>query len=641
MRAGTNSRMSAEKEFLKNIMDLFRVEAGEHVAAIVSGLKGLALELPEAEKKKIIETLYREAHTLKGAARAVDASDIEAICRDLESEFSRLKKADLTEEILLNLRKHGDSLQFSCAAMFPQEQETVRISAARLDALLVQIEELRSARLVSAHIASELAKQGVSDLAVTAQKHSTALSALIDTILVELKEAAMLPFNTLEQYFEKVVKEVARDRGKIAEFRLEGGEVRIDKRILDEMKPAFVHVLRNAVDHGIESAEERSTLSKPGGGKIKMKISQMDATRIEITVSDDGRGIDVAGVKRAAAQTGLAEADALQLIFKSGVSTSPVVTDISGRGLGLAIVLEKVEALRGAISVETTAGRGTTFRMTLPSAVSTYRALLVMTCGNAFLIPTSHVEMVARVPSDSIKTVENRETVEIGGVVLGLVRLEDALKIARAGQSRDGKTSVVVLRSEDCRIAFPVDEILGEQEVMVKPLGSQLVRVRNVAGAAVLGDGSVVPVLKPADLLKSAAGLGEVPRKEIKKPEVARLSILVAEDSITARTLLKNILESAGYRVETAVDGTDALTKLKEGEYDLVVSDVDMPRMNGFELTAKIRADRNLAELPVILVTALEKREDRERGMEVGANAYIVKSSFDQSNLLETIRRFI
>jgi two-component system chemotaxis sensor kinase CheA len=188
-----------------------------------------------------------------------------------------------------------------------------------------------------------------------------------------------------------------------------------------------------------------------------------------------------------------------------------------------------------------------------------------------------------------------------------------------------------------------VDEVIEEREVLVKGLGRQLARVRNVAGAAVLGNGKVVPVLNPSDLVKSAVKAGVSPTVSTALGETpnGRKSILVAEDSITARSLLRNILESAGYDVQTAVDGVDALTSLKAGEFDLVVSDVDMPRMNGFDLTAKIRADQKLGELPVVLVTALESREDRERGIDVGAHAYIVKSSFDQSNLLEIVRRLI
>jgi len=202
---------------------------------------------------------------------------------------------------------------------------------------------------------------------------------------------------------------------------------------------------------------------------------------------------------------------------------------------------------------------------------------------------------------------------------------------------------VVILTSANQRIAFQIDEILHEQEVLVKTLGKQLVRVRNIAGATVLGTGRVVPILCVPDLLHFAVQSSDVatraPASVAQAAETKQKSILVAEDSITSRTLLRNILETAGYRVETSVDGVDAFTKLRSGDFDLVVSDVDMPRMNGFGLTAKIRGDKRFAELPVILVTALDSREDREHGIDVGASAYIVKGSFDQSNLLEVIRR--
>jgi two-component system chemotaxis sensor kinase CheA len=211
------------------------------------------------------------------------------------------------------------------------------------------------------------------------------------------------------------------------------------------------------------------------------------------------------------------------------------------------------------------------------------------------------------------------------------------------GDSTDAVPALVLGLAEK-RIAFFVDEVLSEQEVLVKSLGKQLARVRNIAGAAVLGTGQVVPVINVSDLLKSAVRQSVTPVKQAAAPveeEAEKKSVLVVEDSITARALVKNILEAAGYRVATAVDGIDGFTQLRSGQFDIVVSDVDMPRMNGFDLTAKIRADKKLSPLPVVLVTALESREDRERGIDVGANAYIVKSSFDQSNLLEIIRRLI
>jgi two-component system chemotaxis sensor kinase CheA len=387
-----------------------------------------------------------------------------------------------------------------------------------------------------------------------------------------------------------------------------------------------------------------------------MSISARNGSNVELLIADDGKGIDAGKVKAAAGKLrllsperaeSLGDQEALAFIFQPGVSTSPIITDISGRGLGLAIVKEKVEKLNGALSVETEAGQGTSFRIILPLTLARFHGVLVRVGEHLFVFPTSNVERVARVAKDDVKTVENRETITVKGQAVSLVRLHEALNLA-ATVAAGGQPDVlpaVVLTSGNQRIAFVVDEVLNEQEVLVKTLGKQLIRVPNIAGATVLGTGNVVPILNVPDLIASAvrtSGTGihaaAVPSEETEKK---RKSVLVAEDSITSRTLLKNILETAGYQVETAVDGVEALTKLRSGEFDLVVSDVDMPRMNGFALTAKIRADKKFLELPVILVTALDSREDREHGIDVGANAYIVKGSFDQSNLLEIIRRSI
>jgi two-component system chemotaxis sensor kinase CheA len=345
--------------------------------------------------------------------------------------------------------------------------------------------------------------------------------------------------------------------------------------------------------------------------------------------------------------------DMLQLIFISGMSTSPIITDISGRGLGLAIVREKVEKLGGTVSVQSRTGAGTTFLLLLPMTLATFRGVLVRVDEFIYVLPATNVERTLRVKKEDIRTIENRETIRLDGQILSMIRLRDTLELpARKNWSASNKfsgpeeasaLSIIILNSVEKRMAFLVDEVLQEQEVLVKGLGAQLKRVRNIAGATVLGTGKVVPVLNVSDLMKSAVLSAAVSRKETPAGQTPAGAgrILVAEDSITSRTLLKNILETAGFQVTTAVDGADALAQVRSKEFDLVVSDVDMPRMNGFELTAKIRADKKLGEMPVILVTALESRDDKERGIEAGANAYIVKSSFDQSNLLEVVKRFL
>jgi two-component system chemotaxis sensor kinase CheA len=329
-------------------------------------------------------------------------------------------------------------------------------------------------------------------------------------------------------------------------------------------------------------------------------------------------------------------------MFLSGVSTSPIITEISGRGLGLAIVREKAEKLGGRVAVQTQAGQGTTLQILLPLTLATFRGTLVQAAGQAFVIPTTNIERVGRVRVAEIKTVENNETIALDGRAVALVRLANVLELPAGAATEDEPVwlTFVVVTSGEKRIAFGVEAVLGAQEVLVKTLRKPLVRVRNIVGATVLGSGAAVLILNVADLLLSAVKVRPV-AKSMPARVLERKALLVVEDSITSRMLLKNILESAGYRVRTAVDGLDALSLLKTEPFDGVVSDVEMPRLNGFSLTEKIRADRKLAELPVVLVTALGTQEDRERGVDVGANAYIVKRSFDQSNLLEALRRLV
>jgi two-component system chemotaxis sensor kinase CheA len=381
-------------------------------------------------------------------------------------------------------------------------------------------------------------------------------------------------------------------------------------------------------------------------------VSRSEGNKVDILLSDDGGGIDLQALKEACLKREilsteeadkLADQEMLPLVFQSGVSTSPIITDISGRGLGLTIVREKIEKLGGRVSIETHRHKGTTIRMALPLTVSTFRGVLVTAAERPFIIPTTDVERTVRIKREEIRTVENRDTLSLEGIAIPLVKLSDVLELSER-KDEAPLITVLILESQGKRIGFRVDEILTEQEILIKNMSRPLSRVRNIAAATILGSGKVVPVLNASDLVKSAATSAVRPVKAAAPQagdEAAKKSVLVVEDSITSRMLLKNILETSGYLVVTAVDGIDAMTRLKTEKFDAVVSDVDMPRMNGFNLTEKIRGDKKLAELPVVLVTALESREDRERGIDVGANAYIVKSNFDQSNLLETLRRLI
>lgn len=757
--------------FWQKLLETFRVEAEEHVRAMSSGLIALEKAAEPEKRTEIAEAIFREAHSLKGAAHAVNKTEIGAVCQSLETAFAALKRQSiaLTPELFDTLHQDVDGLarllvssepgpgsrespetsktgrspegaeeaaspagvekkaggEAGPAPSFrpaqtstfekPAVSDTVRISAAKLDSLFRETEELLSVKLAMARRAAELReilaelsarkkrwsqtgldgaglqrpgqpengpsetrKTGqqlakwresfeadnalmkslesrLASTAARAEHDSRFLAGKLGRLLDDLKRALMLPFSSILEVFPKFVRDFSREEGKEVELVIRGGEIESDKRILEEMKDPLVHLIRNCVDHGIERPEGRAAKGKPRQGKLTLAISRKSGDKVEMVVSDDGAGVAVEKVRAAAVKMGvvssseaekLSEREALSLIFESGVSTKPILTDISGRGLGLAIVREKIEKVGGEVSVESSPGQGTKFRMVLPVTLATFRGVLFRSGEEIFVFPTASVERVARTGQAGIQTVENRETVQLGGQAVSLVRIENALELPRKTAPKDSETPIplVVLRSAEKRMAFAVDEILNEQEVLVKSLGRQLAGAPNLAGATVLETGKVAPILSVPDLMKSAARSATLPLRAgaaAAEAPTRQKSILVAEDSITARSLLKNILETAGYRVQTAVDGVDALTTLKTEAFDLVVSDVDMPRMNGFGLTAKIRADKKFSELPVVLVTALESREDRERGIDAGANAYIVKSSFDQSNLLEVIQRLI
>ncbi len=404
--------------------------------------------------------------------------------------------------------------------------------------------------------------------------------------------------------------------------------------------------------------QNRINVGKQPHGILKIEIKQDADRNISLQISDNGRGIQREKVISSAIKAGhlkleealsMSDKEVAMLIFSSGVSTSPFITDISGRGLGMAIVAEKVVKLGGNINIESIAGEGSTFTITLPQTLAIFKGILIKASEQYFIIPTTTVVKAIRIDPADIKTVESKKTIIFNNETLALVSLADVLNlpVRRLRKGKEALLRVLVISSAQKKLAFVVDDVLGEHEGMIKDLGPQLLHVTNIAGATLLGDGRIVTILHIPELIDSASRSSismdfvAEPLQDTANEEVRQKYILVAEDSITIRSMLRNFLETAGYTIKTAVDGQEAYGFLQEEKFDLVVSDIEMPHMTGFELTAKIREDKNLADMPVVLVTALESTDDRQRGMDLGANAYIVKSSFEQSNLVETIRRLI
>ncbi|MEX2182617.1 MAG: response regulator [Gemmatimonadaceae bacterium] len=483
-------------------------------------------------------------------------------------------------------------------------------------------------------------------LAARAKADARALAQVTDDVADRVRRLRMRPFADACEALPRAVRDLATDSGKELDVEVLGGAVEVDRAVLDGLREALLHLVRNAADHGIELATAREKAGKPRRGSVRVEAA-LSGDRLSVTVADDGAGLDVAAIRAQLVQRGYPvpddEGDLARTLFEVGFSTQAEVTTTSGRGVGLDIVRAAVARIRGSVDVTWSPGRGTTFTLECPPTLATIRALLVAVGPQTVAIPTSNVERLLRVRPEEIKHVEARDVLATPEGPVALVALARLLA-PLVGRPTAGALTVVLLRAGARRLAVAVDELIAEQEIVLRPLGGGRERLSHIGGAAILGTGRVALVLDPAEVVSAGLGLREGPGISVSDTEAAgpaKRRIVVVDDSITTRTLEQSILEAAGYGVRTAVDGADAWKVLQEHGCDLVVADIEMPRMDGFALCEAIRASKRFATLPVVLVSALETPEHRARGLEVGADAYIGKSSFDQQHLLDTINQLL
>ncbi|PZS02148.1 MAG: hypothetical protein DLM69_04240 [Candidatus Chloroheliales bacterium] len=557
--------------------------------------------------------------------------------------------------------------------------------------------------------------------------------ANLGNITEELQEAVlelrMTPVETVLGQFSRTVRDLAKERGKQVTLFTAGGEIEVDKKVLDALNEALIHLMRNALDHGIETAEQRTKSGKIPIGQIAIRASYQSGQAV-IEVSDDGAGIDIKQLEKLAKQRGIISAeeaermsadDVRQLVFYSGFSTAPLITDTSGRGIGMEIVRRVISKLGGSVELQSELGSGTTVTMRLPITLSAIRALLIRAHKQLFALATTSIEDLAYIGLDDIIMLGGRESIRVRDRTVLLFRLAEVLELSRSRTAQinrrwvevnsdeaiefdfgdllnsasdsatavfkarmqrldrrakprlslsrysrtsitsirgglynqgfsiqlEGKLPVVIMKSGEKYIAFLVDELVDEREIVVKPLNPMLSLIDAVAGTTVLGDGSVVVILDGPALLDrirtrisglqaDGQGSGVVAswRQEMARP---RKTLLVVDDSVTTRELERSILEAAGYKVDLAVDGVAALEMLSKHKYALAVVDVEMPRMDGFTLAARVKANPELSAMPIIIVSSLANETYKQRGIEVGVQAYITKGQFDQNNLLTTI----
>jgi two-component system chemotaxis sensor kinase CheA len=477
------------------------------------------------------------------------------------------------------------------------------------------------------------------------------LELLVDGLHEGVRDLRLLPVSTILEPFFRMVRDLSRELGKEVELVLEGTATRLDKKILEELREPLIHLVRNSLDHGIEPPEERQRKGKPACGKLVISARQ-EGAKILVVVKDDGKGLDRRAIADAAVAKGLASAEeirrwpdgeVLDLIFHPGFSTAVGVSEISGRGIGLDAVLGRLENLKGSIATESKPGEGVTFTLSLPLTLGTTHALLFQCGGDVFCLPTDVLEKTLLISPDDIVRVEGKAAVVIDGIPLAFAWLADILNLPK--EEKKAAIPALLLQGGKGRVVFGVEALLGEEEVVVKALGKFFGHMPLVSGGTILGKGEIALILSPNELLRSVShhtkAVPPVSVRSIAPRLAVKKRVLVVEDTLTTRTLEKNILEAAGFDVTTAVDGEDGLIKLYEKTFDIVVSDVQMPRLDGFALTERIKKDQRFKDLPVILVTALQTEADKRRGIEAGADAYLTKAVFDQKRFLEIVQRFV
>jgi two-component system sensor histidine kinase and response regulator WspE len=460
----------------------------------------------------------------------------------------------------------------------------------------------------------------------------------------------MRPFRDATEALPLLVRNVARSLGKRVTLKIEGEGTQVDRDLLGRLDAPLGHLLRNAVDHGIETPDERRAAGKPEEGVIHLEARHI-AGLLHVTLSDDGRGVDLERLRARIVQRGLINADAaqalteaelLEFLFLPGFTLKDTVSDISGRGVGLDAVHDMVTQVRGVVRVTSQPGAGTQFRLQLPVTLSMLRALIVEVGGEPYAFPLSSLSSALQLPLDRIVHLEGRQHFDHQGAPVGLVSAHQVLGFAQQPSSQDALAVVVVgAGSHACGVI--VDRFLGERELVVQPLDPLLGKIKDISAGAFMDDGSPVLIVDVADLLRSVAKLTSdgtlalAPRSETSVDRRVRKRVLVVDDSLTVRELERKLLTQQGYDVEIAIDGMDGWNAVRAGHFDLVVTDVDMPRMDGIELVSLITRDAHLKSTPVMIVSYKDRDEDRRRGLDAGASYYLTKGSFHDQTLLQAV----
>lgn len=490
----------------------------------------------------------------------------------------------------------------------------------------------------------------ISTLHRSIQEDDTKVNVIVDNVEQMVKNIRILPFATVFHLFGRMVRDIAHEKNKSIDLQIIGSETTTDKKIIEEIKTPLIHIIRNSIDHGIETPEERMALGKDPIGKIVLSARQIE-NKVLIEIQDDGRGINIDKLKEKALQKGYLTQEEINLmtdeqitniIFSPGFSTGEEVTNISGRGIGLDIVQSKIKQLNGRVRILSEVNKGCCVQIELPTTMSTIKAFLVKLSDQTFAIPMDVISFVLRKRDDEIISKKGKESIIFNGKNIQLYHLADLLNLEKSDEINDKKT-ILILESDNKTIALCVDKLIGDQEILLKKLSTPFYKLKNISGITTLVSGEICLILNVSDIMSainpSKIQISSTSAKKLVQNKHYR--ILLVDDSITTRTLSKNILTKLGYMVETSSNPIEALEKLRVNHFDLIISDLEMPEIDGFEFLQILKTDEMFSEIPVVIVSSLIQDVNKKRAFELGAKNYFVKSSFNQEEFQDSISKLL
>ncbi|MDF1678276.1 MAG: response regulator [Legionellaceae bacterium] len=673
--------MEIDPKLYRLLFETFKGELTEQHQVMVDALIGLEKSKSKKKSQELLELLFRTSHNLKGAAKSVSIDAIATVAHGLEDVFSEWRENQTTP----SKRQINDCLQQAdtmldiltqseaeIAASASAPDEMIRVPLRRVERINAKLNELvifqlrlsnwsrtvaELLRTVGRLEGLDAVKKQLTCLFEASEKLTGEFSRELFTLQQEGRSMRLLPMSHVFSPLKRVVREVAEGVKKSVELKVEGGEVEIDKSILDALKTPLQHLVRNAISHGIELPDVREKQGKAAVATIRIQAVN-EVGQIKLIFSDDGAGINAEKIKQRAlekqlytkeALEKLSETDILSLIFHSGLSTADNVSELSGRGVGLDAVLSDIQAIKGNITIESVLGEGCTFTLTLPLTLTSSRGLFVRLKDKHFMLPTIALDALYDIKSSQLKRIDNRWAVVIHGKPISVASLSSVLGLGEAVLDGSNTFQGILVGDGVAQVLILVDEIIEEHDCVLKPLPKPLEKLNHLSGATLTESGELVLALNVETILEKimTEQLGQV---DVKGQALSSLTvketpektcILVVDDALTTRTLAINALHAAGYETLDAEDGEKALELLQAHVVNCVVTDIEMPLMDGFELTAHIKENEKLAHIPVIIVSSRGAEEDKKQGLDAGASAYLVKKDFDTRKLIDMVEALL